>query len=113
MDKHISWWVVISVSSLPGLATGIWGWYKMRQWRQEQHPDPDTVMAQRQLYADGEFRRRWLRRSPRDLNWDRLDLECGHWASHMARYPLDPDELVECHDCAREYLKGVQKGLKK
>jgi hypothetical protein len=70
-------------------------------------------MAQRQLYADGEFRRHWLRRSPIDLRMDRLELECGHWTYHTAAFPLDAEALVECSDCAKQYLKNAQRGLKR
>jgi hypothetical protein len=112
-ESHVSWWVVIVVLWIPTFAILFYVWYKLREDRRERHPDPDAVMAQRQLYADGEFRRRWKRRSPAELNMDRLDLECGHWTYHPARFPLDPEELVECHDCARQYLKSAQKGLKK
>lgn len=67
-------------------------------------------MALRQLDADGEFRRHWIRRSPRDLNLDRLELECGHWMFYGAGLPLATEELLECDKCARQYLKNAQKG---
>jgi hypothetical protein len=106
-------WRAIIAMWIPGLAMLVYLWRKLRQDRRERHPDPDAVMAQRQLYADGEFRRHWTRRLPHDLHMDRLDLECGHWTYHTAGRPLDSAELVECHDCAREYLKSAQKGLRR
>lgn len=93
---------------VPAIAIWIWVW---RKWREDKKgPDPDAVMAQRQLYADGEFRRHWTRRSPRDLNLDRLELECRHWIYYAAGRPLGPEEMVECGDCASQYLKTAQKG---
>jgi hypothetical protein len=44
---------------------------------------------------------------------DRLDLECGHWTYYGANSPLAPKELVNFSDCAKEYLKRAQKGLKR
>jgi hypothetical protein len=38
-----------------------WVWRKTRQRKREQNPDPDAVLAQRELIADGEFPRRWTR----------------------------------------------------
>ena len=112
-ESHVSWWAVIVVLWIPTFAILFYLWHKLREDRRERNPDPDAVLAQRQLYADGEFRRHWKRRSPVRLNMDRLDLECGHWTYHGAKQPLDPEELVECDDCARQYLKNAQKGLKR
>jgi hypothetical protein len=107
-NNSISWWLIIAlwISAL-----GIWAYVllKIRQDRCEREPDPDAVMAQRQLYADGEFRRRWIRRSPKDLDYDRLDLECGHWRYYTAGRELNREELVECNDCARQYLRTAKK----
>jgi hypothetical protein len=106
-------WPVIIATWVPGFALWFYTWRKLRHvWREDalkQHPDPDAVMAQRQLYADGEFRRRWTHRSPYDLMVDRLDLECGHWAYHVADHPLAPDQLVDCPRCAREYLNSAKR----
>ena len=110
--NSISWWVIIALW-ITGLASLFWVWLKLREMKREQHPDPEAVLAQRQLYADGEFLRRWTRRTPRDLNLDRLDLECGHWTYQIAGCPLKPGELVQCPDCAKKYLKSVRKGLEK
>ncbi len=68
----VSWWVIIA-TWIPSFAMLLYLWRKLREDRREQHPDPDAVMAQRQLYADGEFRRHWTRRSPAQLNLDHLD----------------------------------------
>jgi hypothetical protein len=113
-NDSISWWVVFAMW-VPGIATCLYVWRKLRKTMSEADrlPDPDAVMAQRQLYADGEFRRHWIRRSPDDLNMDRLELECGHWTYHVADQPLDTEKLVECRTCARRYLKSAQKGLKR
>ena len=112
--QQVSWWAW-SVRLVPvPLAIVLWMWHKLRADRRErQRSKPgEWVMAVRQLQADGQFRRRWVRRTPDDLTSDRVYLECGHWKYYFPSEQLEPGKMIECHDCARQYLKDAQNGAK-
>ena len=96
-----------SVWLLP-LAMVLWMRHKLRADRREH---AEAVMAE--LQANGEFRRHWVSRRPDDLRMDRVDLECGHWTyCFSSDEQLEPGQMLECGDCARQYLKDAQKGRK-
>jgi hypothetical protein len=99
-------WSIV-VLALMGAGQMWWNYYR------ELHPDADVLREQRRLYADGGFRRHWTGRKPQDLDCDRLQLECGHWMYWGHKRPLPPDDLVECDDCARRFLRKSSKSLRK
>jgi hypothetical protein len=108
------WW--IAIAWIPSLAMLVYSLLLMRRAKERErirrlmdNPDPDLVLAQRKLYADGEFRRRVLRRTPHDLNTDLIDLECGHsvWRSNYRadEDSVEPGAVLDCYQCASDFLK--------
>jgi len=97
--------ILICIMASVAVVICIRGLWQIRQKARDQYlldnVDPAIVLVQRQLYADGEFRRQVLSRSPMNLIGDRLRLECGH----EMYYPSDMNSThINCSRCAEQYL---------
>jgi hypothetical protein len=68
-----------------------------------QNIPPPVILRCRELQKQGHFKRRIVKRTPRDIEIDLAELECGH---SWRMFGWSDNELVECPECRNEWLKS-------
>jgi hypothetical protein len=77
--------------------------------RIEKQPNyPVELLARaREMRESGAFNRRIIERTPDDLDFDRLQLECGHAAYIFGSLKFDS---IDCSECVNRWMKGEHAG---
>jgi hypothetical protein len=63
---------------------------------------PDVILQARKMDAENKFHRKVVKRTPRDLLCDTLELECGHSVTGFGG--LSEDKRHRCQDCIDRWL---------
>src|SRR5215470_19438065 len=63
---------------------------------------PETLLRVRELRKKGKFERRIAKRTPKNLDWDTVEFECGH-KTEIFEY-LTGTKL-ECSECLEAWLR--------
>jgi hypothetical protein len=62
----------------------------------------EAILEARRKDKAGEFRRRIVKRTPKDINLNDLELECGHRSVEWANRPAEYDN--GCLDCVNQWI---------
>jgi len=68
---------------------------------------PEVYLKARQLRDAGKFKRRVVKRTPKDMQWDVIELDCGHKTEHIESLmicKLDHDS-ENCEQCIENWLR--------
>jgi hypothetical protein len=71
---------------------------------------PEVYLRARKLRQQGKFKRKIVKRTPRDMEWDTAELDCGHQTEVIDR--LTDSDLHECHECLNAWLRRKGKKTK-
>jgi hypothetical protein len=99
-----TWLTVVLPIWIVSLAVILFQWISFRRYRKRWYrpePMPEVVAAGRRLYDDGEFMRDIVKRSPRSLFGDAVELSCGHKSQSTRN---DDATRTNCHECATEWI---------
>ena len=65
---------------------------------------PELIRQARQLRDAGHFQRRIITRKPVEIDYDEVELECGHKRRLMDHVPWKSDILRSCEACITEWI---------
>lgn len=61
-------------------------------------PPPEVFLRARELRKKGKFKRRIVKRTPKNLDWDTVEFECGHKTDIFEQSADTPRECSQCLD---------------
>jgi hypothetical protein len=64
---------------------------------------PEVILEAREMRERGAFRKKIVKRRPKDLDWDVVELECGHRTQTIAKHTPD-GAFEECKTCIESWM---------
>lgn len=63
---------------------------------------PEVLLRARELRKKDKFKRRIVKRTPKNLDWDTVEFDCGHKAD---TFEHSDDTTRECRECLEAWLR--------